>query len=152
LTARGCCSSPYVWPDTSGDNLPEFSEDRNLVDANFPASSLGVPVIRLDGASVTRALDGPRPNCSRRCDAWVTATRSRSPQQSSPVATTRLPQTLNRGENGQHGTLWPRPAPRRSTTSSNMRSRRPSAGWYSWTAPALIRAASLVRSLPVPTS
>jgi L-fucose mutarotase len=28
-----------------------------LVDANFPASSLGVPVIRLDGASVTRALD-----------------------------------------------------------------------------------------------
>jgi L-fucose mutarotase len=28
-----------------------------LVDANFPASSLGVPVIRLDRASVTRALD-----------------------------------------------------------------------------------------------
>ena len=28
-----------------------------LVDANFPASSLGVPVILLDGASVTRALD-----------------------------------------------------------------------------------------------
>ena len=28
-----------------------------LVDANFPASSLGVPVIRLDGASVTRVLD-----------------------------------------------------------------------------------------------
>ena len=28
-----------------------------LVNANFPASSLGVPVIRLDGASVTRALD-----------------------------------------------------------------------------------------------
>jgi len=28
-----------------------------LVDANFPAASLGVPVIRLDGASTTRALD-----------------------------------------------------------------------------------------------
>jgi len=28
-----------------------------LVDANFPASSLGVPVIRLDAASVTRVLD-----------------------------------------------------------------------------------------------
>jgi L-fucose mutarotase len=28
-----------------------------LVDANFPASSLRVPVIRLDGASVIRALD-----------------------------------------------------------------------------------------------
>jgi L-fucose mutarotase len=28
-----------------------------LVDANFPASSLGVRVILLDGASVTRALD-----------------------------------------------------------------------------------------------
>jgi len=28
-----------------------------LVDANFPASSLAVPVIRLDGASTTRALD-----------------------------------------------------------------------------------------------
>jgi L-fucose mutarotase len=28
-----------------------------LVDADFPACSLGVPVIRLDGVSVTRALD-----------------------------------------------------------------------------------------------
>lgn len=28
-----------------------------LVDANFPAGSQGVPVIRLDGTSVTRALD-----------------------------------------------------------------------------------------------
>jgi L-fucose mutarotase len=28
-----------------------------LVDANFPSSSQGVPVIRLDGTSVTRALD-----------------------------------------------------------------------------------------------
>jgi len=28
-----------------------------LVDANFPANSLGVPVIRLDGASTPRALD-----------------------------------------------------------------------------------------------
>ena len=33
------------------------SDEIALVDANFPASSLGVPVIRLDGASVTRALD-----------------------------------------------------------------------------------------------
>ena len=32
-------------------------DETALVDAKFPASSLGVRVIRLDGASVTRALD-----------------------------------------------------------------------------------------------